>query len=89
MPAPLDLARQVVFGAVDYARGLGFEPHADFAKCAAHLGEASWDGSCDITFGRAGKPTYLQEPHDNAIGIMSTLRENVGDGNFEYLQVMR
>ena len=32
--APLDLARQVVFGAVDYARGLGFEPHPDFAKCS-------------------------------------------------------
>jgi hypothetical protein len=41
--APLDLARHMVFGAVDYARGLGFEPHPDFAKCAGHLGE--WDGS--------------------------------------------
>jgi hypothetical protein len=49
-PAPLDLARHMVFGAVDYARGLGFEPHPDFAECAGHLGE--WDGPGDITFGR-------------------------------------
>jgi len=46
VPAPLDLARHVVFGAVDYARGLGFEPHPDFAKCAGHLGE--WDGPSDM-----------------------------------------
>jgi hypothetical protein len=25
--APLELARHIVFGAVDYARDLGFEPH--------------------------------------------------------------
>jgi hypothetical protein len=29
--APIELAREVVFGSVEYARGLGFEPHPDFA----------------------------------------------------------
>src|SRR5207245_1889564 len=38
---PLVLAQRIVFGAVGYARGLGFEPHADFAKAAGHLG--GWD----------------------------------------------
>jgi hypothetical protein len=33
---PLDLAKQLVFGAVSYARELGFEPHADFAGCTSH-----------------------------------------------------
>src|SRR5690606_34034220 len=31
LPAPLELARQIVYGAVDYAVGLGFAPHPDFA----------------------------------------------------------
>ena len=31
---PLVLAQRIVFGAIGYARGLGFEPHADFAKAA-------------------------------------------------------
>jgi hypothetical protein len=83
VPAPLDLARQVVFGAVDYARGLGFEPHPDFAKCAGHLGE--WSGPSDITFGRDGMPMYVQGPHDDMLRIMATLRNTVGDGNFHYL----
>lgn len=83
VPAPLELTRHVVFGAVDYARGMGFEPHADFAKCAGHLGE--WNGPSDITFGRDGKPTYIQGPHDDTLRIMMTLRKTVGDGNFHYL----
>lgn len=81
--APLDLARHAVFGAVDYARGLGLEPHPDFAKCAGHLGE--WNGSSDITFGRDGMPLYMPGPHDNVHAVMSTLRKAVGDGNFHYV----
>ena len=34
LPCRLELARHLVFGAVDYARGLGFEPHPDFARGA-------------------------------------------------------
>lgn len=83
VPAPLELARHVVFGAVDYARDMGFEPHPDFAKCAGHLGE--WDGPSDITFGRDGMPVYIQGPYDDTFGIMATLRKTVGEGNFHYV----
>src|SRR5262249_8424990 len=38
MPAPAELARHLVYGAVDYARGLGFDPHTDFAPAAELLG---------------------------------------------------
>jgi hypothetical protein len=82
--APLELARHIVFGAVDYARGLGFEPHSDFAKGAALLGD--WEaGSSDVTFGRDGKPFYINGPRDNTYGTMAKLRQTVGDGNFDYL----
>jgi hypothetical protein len=80
---PLILAQRIVFGAIGYARGLGFEPHADFAKAAGHLGE--WDGVCDLGFGRDGMPMYIEGPHDDTWRIMHTLRQNVGDGNFHYL----
>jgi hypothetical protein len=80
---PLTLAQQIVFGGIEYARGLGFEPHSDFTPAAGHLGE--WDGTCDITFGRDGKPMYIQGPHDNTNQIMLTLRKSVGDGNFHFL----
>jgi len=84
MPAPLDLARHVVFGAVDYARGMGFEPHPDFARGAGLLGD--WDeGTSDVTFGWDGKPMYINGPRDDTYGTMAKLRRAVGDGNFDYL----
>jgi hypothetical protein len=82
--APLDLARHVVFGAVDYARSLGFEPHRDFARGAALLGE--WEaGNSDVTFGQDGKPFYINGPRDDTYGTLAKLRQTVGDGNFDYL----
>lgn len=83
LAAPIDLARHLVFGAVGYARELGLEPHPDFAGCAGHLGP--WGGHSDITFGREGKPMYIQGPYDDAARIMRTLRRSVGDDNFHYL----
>ena len=83
LAVPIDLARHLVFGAVAYARELGFEPHPDFAGCASHLG--LWEGPSDITFGLEGKPMYIQGPHDNARRVLRTLRRSVGDGNYGYL----
>jgi hypothetical protein len=84
LAAPLELARHVVFGAIAYARELGFEPHPDFAGCAGHLG-APWEGRSDITFGRNGRPTFMQGPNDEASRVMRTLRRSVGRGNFDFL----
>jgi hypothetical protein len=82
--APLDLARHVVFGAVDYARSLGFEPHLEFAKGAALLGD--WEaGSSDVTFGRDGKPMFINGPHDDTYAILAKLRKAVGEGNYDRL----
>lgn len=84
VPAPLDLARHVVFGAVDYARGLGFEPHPDFASGAPLLGD--WQpGSSDVTFGHDGKPLFINGPHDNVPAILAKLRKTAGKGNFDTL----
>jgi hypothetical protein len=82
--APPDLARHLVFGAVDYARSLGFEPHPDFAKGAALLGD--WEtGSSDVTFGQDGKPFYINGPRDDTYGTLAKLRQTAGEGNFDYL----
>ncbi|MCW6010609.1 hypothetical protein K1W54_39580 [Micromonospora sp. CPCC 205371] len=77
---PLEQARHVVFGAVDYARGLGFEPHPDFAPAADLLGP--WTGPSDITFGSDGVPTFVQGPYDDVRAIEKTLRRSVGKGKY-------
>lgn len=80
--APIELARHLVWGAVEYARGLGFEPHRDFKRAAEHLGPLI-DPSA-IGFGRDGKPYYMSGPYDDADRVMRTLAENVGTDNFHF-----
>jgi hypothetical protein len=83
VPAPLELAQHLVFGAIEYAKDLGFKPHPDFASAAGHLG--AWEGSSDITFGRDGKPFYVQGPYDDPAAVMQTLNRTVGRDNYDYM----
>ena len=83
MAAPLDLAQNLVHGAVEYARTLGFDPAPDCDATRDHFGP--WSGQGAITFVRDGKPIFIQGPHDNTASIVSRLRRSVGPDNFEYL----
>jgi len=79
----LEQAQAIVYGAIDYAAELGFKPHKDFQKTKNHLGV--WNAQPKLTFGREGKPYFIEGPYDNTAQILRTLRENVGEGNFHYL----
>ena len=81
--APIELARHLVWGAVEYARGLGFEPHPDLRKAAGHLGRST--GPCAIGFGRDGKPYCVQGPYDDTDRILRTLDRTVGRDNYHFL----
>jgi hypothetical protein len=82
--APIELARHLVWGAVEYARGLGFEPAPDFEPSTDHLG--ALEGKSDITFGRDGRPTFVQRPHDDAASVLSTLEASVGKDGFDVVE---
>jgi hypothetical protein len=81
-PAPIELVRDLVLGAAEYAHRLGFAPHPDFEQARAHLGP--WTGPSAITFGRDGKPTYVEGPYDDPTQILRTLRRAVGRNGFHY-----
>ncbi|MDC0835002.1 DNA-binding response regulator [Geitlerinema sp. CS-897] len=78
----LEQAQALVFGAAEYAKGLGFDPHPDFEEAKAHLGQ--WNGELKLEFGLDGEPFFTSGPYDDVDSIMQTLRRNVGDGNFHY-----
>jgi hypothetical protein len=80
--APIELVRDLVLGAAEYARQLGFAPHPDFHQARAHLGP--WTGPSAITFGCDGKPTYNSGPYDNPGHIHRTLQHAVGRDGFNY-----
>ena len=83
---PLELGRQVVYGAIGYARELGFEPHPDFERAAGYLG--AWDGECELAFGRDGKPMYISGPYDDTERIMRTLASGPGEGNYHFVHAL-
>jgi hypothetical protein len=82
--APIELARHLVWGAVEYARGLGFEPAPDFEPSTGHLG--ALDGTSDITFGKNGRPTFVQRPQDDAASVRRTLEAAVGKDGFDVVE---
>jgi hypothetical protein len=81
--APIEMARELVWGAVSYARHLGFQPHPDFKLVSDHLG--AWEPTGVVRFGCDGKPCYTQGPFDDATLVMRTLARSVGEGNFNFL----
>jgi hypothetical protein len=85
LQAPIGLARDLVLGSAEYAGGLGFQPHPDFTQAKAHLG--AWDGPGAITFGKNGKPFYVNGPYDDAHQVIRTLERTAGAGNYDYLMI--
>jgi hypothetical protein len=81
--APLELAQNLVYGAVDFARSLGLEPAAEFEDVKDHLG--SWCGPSSIGFGRDGKPFYIEGPYDDANRILHQLERTAGRDHYHYL----
>jgi hypothetical protein len=85
-PLSIDVeqAQAIVHGAVAYARGLGFEPAADFAEAAVHLGTPSGDQPT-IGFGRDGKPFYFSGPYDDPHKVVQALERTCRTGNYHYV----
>jgi hypothetical protein len=77
-------AQAIIFGSIEYAASLGFKPHADFEEAKPILGPRL-EQLQKIEFGRSGKPFYIEGPRDNSAKIIRTLRESVGEGNFDYM----
>ncbi|UBF25218.1 DNA-binding response regulator [Kovacikia minuta CCNUW1] len=78
----LEQAQSLIFGAADYAASLGFQPHRDFEQARTHLGRPP-EKLLDLKFGRRGRPYYISGPYDQPNRIIATLREHVGEGNFD------
>ena len=80
------LANRIIYGAVEYARRLGFEPQKDFALSQFILDEPSdADLLFDVEFGKDGKPLYIAGPNDNVDHVMKQLSKNVREENFHYV----
>ncbi len=87
IPCTPELAHQVIYGAIAYARRYGFRPQRDFEVSQYVLDPADSIGSAgeEIEFGRDGKPLYIRGPHDDVRRILRQLEASAGSGNYDYV----
>lgn len=78
------LAYNIVYGAIEYAEDLGFQPHKDFGISEYILDDVEEIEFIDVEFGKNGRPNYFSGPHDNVAKVLNTLMKNVGEGNFDF-----
>jgi len=81
----ISLARQIIYGAIEYASKMGFKPHKNFRITKYILGRKKDETKTKIEFGKNGRPFYISGSNDNVEEILAKLRKNVGEGNFDYL----
>jgi len=87
----VELAYEVIYGGLEYAEKLGFQPHPDYHKQMADLMLDPPDAHPrvdHVAFGKDGKPLYVSGPYDDEQKInfvMKTLTRTCGTGNFDYL----
>jgi hypothetical protein len=81
--------RKLVESAVAYARRLGFAPHPDYRKgCRVFGGIKAEQSTAQFTFGKDGKPCYVQGRHDSfdtCLRILRQLRSHCGADNFDFV----
>lgn len=86
VPISSELAHQIIYGAIHYARQFGFQPQKDFDLSQYILDESDSIGpATDVEFGRDGKPLYISGPHDDVPRILKQLEATAGSGHFDYL----
>ncbi len=87
----VELAHEVVYGALEYAERYGFQPHPDFKAQMANLMLDAPDAhprQDHVAFGRDGKPFYVSGPYDDerkSKFVLDTLSRTAGQGNFDYV----
>ncbi len=87
----VELAHEIVYGALDFARKYDLEPHPDFVRLHADQvldPPEAHPRSHNVQFGKDGKPFYVSGPYDDERKIdriIRTLERTAGEGNFDYL----
>jgi hypothetical protein len=82
-------ARKLTEDATSYGRELGFSPGVDYKKASRVFGGITTAG-CDeeFTFGKDGKPLYVQGPSDSPARVERILRAldaRCGEGGYHYI----
>ncbi|MBN1451897.1 MAG: hypothetical protein JW963_12845 [Anaerolineales bacterium] len=87
----VELAHEIVYGALEFAQKYGFEPHYDFTHLHADQvldSPETHPRSHNVQFGKDGKPFFVPGPYDDERKIkhaLQSLERTAGEGNFHFM----
>jgi hypothetical protein len=80
-----DLVFNIIYGGIEYAEDLGFEPHKDFKITEFLLPPVEDVPFIPVDFGQNGRPYFYAGPHDNIPKIKAILDKSVGPGAYGFM----
>ncbi len=85
IPIKLSMAHNIIYGAIDYADEIGFNPHEDFQLTRFILDDNLIDDGIDnIEFGKDGKPYFIAGPYDDFHRIIGNFKKKPGREQFRF-----
>jgi hypothetical protein len=82
----VELAHELIYGSIEYAALWGFAPSPDFEFAQEVLDPpALHPARGNVTFGKDGKPFFINGPRDDARAVVDQLARTAGVGNFDFL----
>jgi hypothetical protein len=87
----VELAHEIIYGGLEYARRYSFQPHRDFTMglCDQVLDPPETHPRINhVKFGYKGKPLFVSGPNDDERrmrSVIDTLMNTAGKGNFHYM----
>ena len=89
VPIPPAGLVKIVRGAVEFAQGFGFPPHPDFRHAARLLeGIDPAEYPQELTFGRNGRPFYMQGPYETPAQAMA-IAQRVEEAGGHYIAMLQ
>jgi hypothetical protein len=81
-----DLAHEIIYGGIEYAKQFGFRPHRDFDLSQFILDPPdAHPRTGKAEFGKDGKPFYISGPYDDVDAILRQLVRTAGEGNYHFM----
>jgi|GEM_PF-2254392 len=73
-PADAGYVKKYILGLVQWAKEIGFPPHADYRYCSEILRGIPVDEQATFQYGKEGAPHYINGPSDEAYRIRQILK---------------
>jgi len=89
IPCSVELAHEIIYGAIEFAAQFEIQPDVNFERCKWLLDPPDvHPRTHGVQFGKDGKPYFIAGPNDDIYkmrAVLDKLERTAGQGNFDFL----